>query len=335
MTGAALCLAALAGCVWTGGAAWRAWLGAAFLSISLPVGALALIMTMRLIPGAWARETSPILEAEALLAPVGALALLPVMLTMPALYRWVHEPQATAFRSAWLSPGGFIGVTLAWLATVFALTRLLARRPDAPRAVSCVGLILFLIFGTFTATDWLQSLDPEFSSSGFGLYVVSLQILTALAVAIVFALAGPEGLPRQGTLGGLLLTLLLLWGYLAFMPFFISWSADAPAAAVWYRRRGQGVWGDIAWLVAATRFVPAFLLLFRTVRNHRRWLFWVALAVTAGTAPEVAWLVLPAPPRGAPAGGSTAALFVTGVAGIGLLAAALLQPARAWIGERP
>ncbi|HEY3800866.1 MAG TPA: hypothetical protein VGL58_21135 [Caulobacteraceae bacterium] len=331
---AAVLLAVLVACAIVGGAAWRAWLGAAFLVISLPVGALGLIMTMRLVPGAWAREASPILEAETLLAPVGALTLLPVLVALPALYGWVREPQTTAFRAAWLTPAGFVAVTVAWLVILFALAALLARRPDAPRAVSCVGLILFLVFGTFAATDWVQSLDAAFNSSGFGLYIICLQILLALSSAIVFGLARPEGLPRQGILGGLLLTVLLLWGYLDFMPFFISWSADVPAAAVWYLRRGAGVWGDVAWLVAACRFVPAFLLLFRGVRNNRRWLLGVSAAVTAGAVPEVAWLVLPAPPGGAPADAGTGLLFIGAVAGIGGLCAALLQPARAWVGAR-
>jgi hypothetical protein len=270
-----------------------------------------------------------------LLAPVGALALVPVMIALPALYRWVHAPQPTPFRAVWLTPAGFVLVTVVWLAILFGLARLLVKRPDAPRAVSCVGLVLFLVFGTFAATDWLQSLDADFDSSGFGLYVVCLQILLALAVAIVLALGGREGLPRQGIVGGLLLMLLLMWGYFAFMPFFISWSADVPAAAVWYLRRGQGVWGDIAWLVAATRFVPAFLLLFRSVRNGRRWLLWVAAAVVAGSVPEVAWLVLPAPPGGSAADVAAGALFVAAVVGIGALCAALLQPARAWTAARP
>lgn len=330
--GAIVLLGALVVGALAGGAAWRGWLGAAFLAISLPVGALGLIMTMRLISGVWARETSPILEAEALLAPLGALTLVPVLAALPVLYRWVHEPQRTAFRAAWLTPGAFVGVTLAWLALIFALTALLARRPKAPRAISCVGLILFMIFGTFAATAWLQSLDPDFNSSGFGLYVISLQMLLALAVAIVIGLSRPEGLPRPGILGGVLLTVLLLWGYFIFMPFFISWSADVPAAAVWYLRRGRGVWGDLAWLVAATRFIPAFLLLFRTVRNDRRWLLAVASVVAAGSVPEVAWLVLPSPPGGLSADPATAAVFILAVTGISALSAALLHPARAWIG---
>lgn len=330
IAGGAALLGALAGCAAHGGSAWRAWLAAAFLAVSPPVGALGLIMQMRLIPGAWARETSPILEAETRLAPLGAAAFAPVLIALPSLYPWVDAPQATPFRAAWLSPPAFVAVTVAWLAIVIGLAAALARRPDAPRWISCVGLVLFMIVGSFAATDWLQSLDPDFNSSGFGLYVLCLQILLALALAIVLGLSDPAGAPRQGILGGLLLTVLILWGYFSFMPFFIIWSADVPAGAVWYLRRGQGVWGDTAWLVAGARFAPAFLLLFRTVRNTRRWLLWTAAAVVAGTVPEVAWLVLPSPPGGAAADGLTGALFLLAVVGVALLYAALLRPALTW-----
>jgi hypothetical protein len=334
LAGAAAVLAALAGCALVGGAAWRAWLGAAFLVVSLPIGAFPLIMMMRLIPGAWGRETSPLLEAETLLTPLGALALIPVLVAMPSLYRWVQEPQATAFRAAWLSPWAFVTLTVAWLVILSGLAALLVRRPTAPRAVSCVGLVLFMIGDTFAATDWVQSLDPDFNSSGFGLYVVCWQVLLALSAAIVVGLAPAQSLPRQGILGGLLLTVLIMWGYFSFMPFFINWSGNEPAEAVWYLRRGAGVWGDLAWLVAATRFVPAFLLLFRTVRNDRRWLLAVAAVVALGSAPEAAWLVLPSPPGGAATTGTCGVLFAIGVAGFTALCAALMLPALAWVGQR-
>ncbi|HLK25397.1 MAG TPA: hypothetical protein VKT30_12135 [Caulobacteraceae bacterium] len=327
---AVVALAALVLCVFGGEAAWRAWLGAAFLCISLPIGALGMIMIMRLVPGAWAKQTSPLLEAEAALAPLGAAAFVPVLFASSALYHGVGEHK-TAFREAWLSQPFFIARTLAWILILFALARLLVRRPAAPRAVSCVGLILFLLFGTFAATDWVQALDPDFNSSGFGLYVISLQMLTAYAAAVCFGVSHAEQVAHPGWQGGLLLMLLLMWAYFAYMPYFISWSGDVPSSAVWYLRRGQSVWAWLAWLVAATRFGPAFLLLFTKVRNSRRWLARLAGLVVAGSVPEVAWLVLPAPPSGAPAELSTGALFIAAVLGVGGLFAFLMRPAFAWI----
>jgi len=332
---AAILLAAcLIACGWIGAAAWRGWLAAAFILISLPVGALGLIMSMRLIPGEWAREAAPFLESQAALAPLGAAAMLPVLIALPVVYRWVGVHQATAFRAAWLTPAAYIAVTVCWIAIVFVLALSLIGKPGAPRAVSCVGLILFLTVGTFADTDWVQSLDPDFNSSGFPLYLICLQIMTALATAIVFALAGRAPLKRPGILGGVLLMLLLMWAYFAFMPYFINWSANTPASAVWYLRRGQGVWSALAWLTAALRFIPAFLLLFRTVRNEPGWLLGVSAAVLLGAVPEVAWLVLPAPPHGTPADIATAAIYSAAIIGMSRLTASLLPAARAWAERR-
>ena len=327
---AVLSAAALIACILVGGAAWRAWLGAAFYVASLSIGALGLMMIMRNIPGMWSREATPFLEAEIVLAPLGALAMIPVLVALPALYRWVGEAQATPFRAVWLTPELFIAVTVIWFAVIFILAAALVGRPAAPRWISCVGLLLFALFGTFAATYWVQSLDPDLNSSGFALYVICLQILMGLSGALVFALWSDGDLPRRGIMSGLLLTVLLMWAYFAYMPFFIGWSGDVPTSASWYLRRGGVVWGNLAWLVAACRFIPLFALFFTTVRNSKRWFFWVALVVLLGGIPEVAWMVLPSPPHGAPAGPATAVLFIAAIAGIGGLWAALLRPAFAW-----
>jgi len=307
---------ALGLCAATGGAAWRAWLAAAFLGVAVSAGATGMVMTMRLVPGIWAREVSPWLEAEALIFPIGALAIVPVLLMLPAIYPWTHETQATVFRAAWLSRPLFVVCTIAWLGSLGGLAFLLARQPAAPRAVSCIGLILFLVLGTFAATDWMQSLDPAFNSSGFGLYAICLQMLTGFAAALALALADGAPLARPGVMGGLLLTLLLLWAYFAFMPFFIIWSGNAPSGAAWYLRRSRGVWAALAWTTAACRFGPLFLLLFDAVRRSRRWLLALALVVLAGDLPEVAWLVLPAAPGAAPADSVAAGLFLLAALGL-------------------
>jgi hypothetical protein len=298
MTGGALCAAALIICIIVGHAAWRGWLAAAVLCVAVPSGAVGLFMTTELTPGAWARGSGPFLKMQAWALPVGAAAFLPVLVALPAIYRWVGQAQQTPFRAVWFTEPAFIIVTIVWLAVVAVLWILLLR-PAPAKAVSCVGLLLFLVIGTFAAADWVQSLDPAFNSSGFALYLISLEMLTAQALALVLGLGGPVRMERQGPVGGMLLTLLLFWGYLAFMPYFINWSANVPASAVWYLKRGRGIWAATAALTALCRFVPMFLLLFGSVRNSRRWLLAVSAVVVLGAVPEVAWLVLPSAP-GAP-----------------------------------
>lgn len=311
----ALCLLGLLVCIVVGHAAWRGWLGAAFLCAMAPSGAVGLVMAMRLTPGAWAREATPFLAAEARILPLAAAAFVPVLIWLGSIYSWVGQKETTAFRAAWLSAPAFVATTVIWFLVLAVLWRLLSRRESGPW-VACVGLVLFLAIGTFAATDWLQSLDPAFRSSGFGLYAIAMQMLAALALAIVIGLTSPARMQRQGVLGGILLTLVLFWAYLAYMPYFISWSADVPSAAVWYLKRGRGVWAAVAILVAVCRFVPMFLLLFGKVRNDRRWLLGVASAVLFASIPETAWIVLPAAPGAPRADAWTALAFVLSAVGL-------------------
>lgn len=291
--GAVACLAALVATALMPDAAWRAWLGAAFLWASAPIGALAVLMIMRLTPGDWAEELGPFIEAQTLLLPVGALLIVPVLVMAGRLYGWTDEPAKTAFRAAYLSQPMFIARTVVWYAVLFGLAFLLILRPGRSAAVACIGLVLLPILGDVISTDWLLSLDSEFASSGFGLYVLDIQMLTAFALMIIALTLSGRGVQRPGIIGGLLLTLLLLWGYFAFVQFVITWSDNLPPGVRWYQRRG-GAWTPVMWVVAASRIIPTFLLFFQTIRRSPRMLRILSVAVVLGSVLEAAWLTLPA-----------------------------------------
>lgn len=291
--GAAACLVALVAAALLPAAAWRAWLGAAFLWASIPIGALSVLMIMRLAPGDWSEELGPFMEAQSLLLPVSALLILPVLFEMGPLYVWTHQTQATAFRAAYLSEPLFVLRTILWYAILFllAFVLILDRRRAVP--VACLGLVFVAVYGTVISTDWLLSLDPDFASSGFGLYVLDIQMLSAFACMVIALTFSARTIERPGIIGALLLTLLLFWGYLAFMHFVITWSDNLPPGVRWYQRR-SGPWGLVMWVVAATRLVPTFLLFFQTLRRSPRMLRLLSIVVVLGSVLEAGWLTLPA-----------------------------------------
>jgi hypothetical protein len=162
-----------------------------------------------------------------------------------------------------------------------------------------------------------MTLDPEFASSGFGLQVIAYGACAALAAMILLRIAaGPVRYP--GVLGGLLLTLLLMWAYFAFMPFLIVWSGNLPDAVAWYAARET--WGAILALALASVLggAPLLALLAPQVRNSERWLGWCAASVLGGKAIEFGWLALPG--RGLLA----LAASLLALAGLGCLGAGLL-----------
>jgi hypothetical protein len=331
--GAAACLIALAATAFLPGAHWRAWLGAAFLWASTSIGALALLMIMRLTPGDWSEELGPFMETQILLLPLGALLFAPVLAETAHIYPWIHETQATAFRQAYLSQPFFVVRTVLWYGGLFALGYWLVLREVRSVALACVGLILLPVLGIAIATDWLLSLDPVFASSGFGLYVLDIQMLTAFAMMTAALVLSGQAVQRPGILGGLLLTLLLVWIYLAFTHFLITWSDNLPPGVSWYQRRG-GPWSAVIWTAAASRLIPTFLLFFRTVRNSARALLGLCVAVILGSVLEAAWLTLPATTFAGAATILDVALFAFANLAMAALVAGAFMRAFAWRAAR-
>jgi len=331
--GAVACLIVLAAAALLDGGGWRAWLGAAFLWASIPIGALAVLMIMRLTPGDWSEELGPFMEAQALLLPLGALLIAPVLVETARIYPWTAQPATTAFRASYLSAPMFIGRTVAWYVLLFALAFLLVLRQRRSTPTACIGLVLLPLLGDVIATDWLLSLDPQYASSGFGLYVLDIQMLSAFAVVVIALTLSARPVLRPGIIGGVLLTLLLFWSYLAFTHFVITWSDNLPPGVRWYQRRG-GPWAVVIWLAAATRIVPTFLLFFPSIRRSRRMLGALATAVVAGSMLECAWLVLPAAAPAATA--PDVALFVVANIAMGALSVGAFQRAFPWqLARRP
>lgn len=309
--------AALAAVVLAPDRAGFGWLAALAFWAGVPVGALALLLILRILPGPWAEALGPVAAPAARLLPLVALAGLPVALDLAALYPWARAPLDTAFRAAWLQPVPWLARSALFLAGGSAVAWALAR--PGRRGLAIAALIGLVPFHTVIAFDWLMSLDPAFHSSGFGLWLLAAQALTAFAALLLARLATHRGSPDP--LGALFLVLLLLWAYAAFMPFFIAWSGNLPGPAAWYGRRTAGGWGAVFPLIALLHAVPTALLLFRRFRASRRALAAFAGLVLAGQALQAAWFVLPeAPPGPLPALTGLAALAGLGALGLAALA---------------
>jgi hypothetical protein len=142
-------------------------------------------------------------------------------------YAWARVAQLDGFKRIYLTPVFYDVRTLTILAGASCLALMLVGGSRRSLKVAIIGLVAFVPLQGLLATDWLMSLDLQFHSSGFGLYVLSGQMLTALALLIVMRVsAGPA--EHAGVLGALLLTAILFWAYLAFMQYFILWSGNLP-----------------------------------------------------------------------------------------------------------
>jgi hypothetical protein len=293
--------------------ALRAWLAAAFLWSGVPIGSLGFLMMIRLIGGRWGHSLLPFFEAGALTLPIAAVAMVPVLAGMTLLYPWVGAAIA-GFKGVWLSPLPFVVRTLILFAGLGLLLRALVTRRGSAVVLSSAGLLFLAPMMSIVSVDWLVSLDTEFHSSGFGLYTLSIQFTVALMAAI-WALLGRQP-DRTETLSALLITLILLWIYLAFTSYIIVWSGDLASVVGWYKVRGTGGWGIAIAIAAVIEAVAFLILLSPTVRHSARWLRAIALAMILGKVLEAAWLVLP---QGGAVQLVPVALYVLAVVGLGLI----------------
>jgi hypothetical protein len=294
LLGAAGCALALLLAAIDTSAAFSGWLAGFVLWSAACLGGLALRMMARLIPGAWRAEVVPTAEMLTTLLPLVALAVLPVLIGAHALYPWLADPTPGGFRGVYLSIWFFSSRSILFLVGAMALGFLLLTRPAWSLPLAAGGLIAFVLFDTAVMVDWLMSLEPEFHSSGFGLYAFSIQMSIALMIIAAIRLIADPTHAQTGLLGALMLVSLLLWEYFAFMQYFIIWSENLPKAVAWYQHRGNGIWSAAEYAIAVLNLAPTVLLVFAPVRRSRTCLLAIVAAVLLAKAIEVAWLVFPA-----------------------------------------
>jgi len=268
------------------------WLAFCAMATTIVLGGFFFLLLADIIPGAWGRIVRPPAADLSNGMPWLALCLLPVLLGTHVIFPWSADTSLEGFRGFYLSPVSFALRIVLIMLLLVVLNRQILPRPN--RALAIVSLIIFMLVQNLLATDLVLSLDPEFHSSGFGLYLLSVQALTAFSAMVLLRLGQRQaGRDETGTLGALLLVMLLCWAYFNFMQYFTLWSGNLPSRAQWFVRRGSGFWHFVSVILVWLRLVPAFLLLFRPFRQGRRWLLSFAAVSIVATLMELAWLILP------------------------------------------
>jgi hypothetical protein len=292
VAGAILCCMAWVIALFSPAAALIGWLAAFAFASALPLGALCLFMMMQIIPGGWREELGSTTKTAMLLLPLALAASLPVLVGQHWIYEWARGASLKGVKAVYLSAAFFDLRTLLILAGACLLGWRLLVQADHAISLAVAGLIVFVVAHDLLAVDWLMSLDVEFHSSGFGLYILSGQMLAALAMLILMRFAAGRQ-TNTGLLGALLMTAILLWAYLAFMQYFIIWSGNLTQGVVWFQQRGKGPWAVVEDLMTALHLLPLLLLFFPPVRRSRAWLATLSIAILAGKLLEYAWLTLP------------------------------------------
>ncbi len=305
LVGAVFTVATIIGFIVEPRQALHSYLIAFMFTLGLTLGSMALLMVWYMTGGEWGMMIRRIFEAAMSTLPMMVAAFIPVVLA-PYLhlnYPWAnpeevkHSEHIAHQAAQYLNPNLFLfrGVMyfLAWGLLAYWLmwfSRAQDRAPERAydirlRAISAAGVIIYGWTLTFAVVDWVMSLNPEFTSTIYGLIFMVGQALIALCFTVIVAHALRQFTPLSAVLhsrhfldyGKLMLTFVMLWAYFSYSQWLIIWSGNLPDEIHWFLDRIHGDWGLISFVLIIGHFaVPFALLLSRPLKQNSGKLMWIA-----------------------------------------------------------
>jgi hypothetical protein len=259
-------------------------------------------------------------ESGARTIPFMAILFLPILLGIHNIFSWsrpevVEASHVIKAKTAYLNVSFFIvraavffifwgGV--AFLLSSWSRTQDNTGDPSITRKIRMVSgpaLVLFVMTATFAGVDWMMSLEPDWYSTIYGMHFIVGAALSTFALCIVVLRFLSDYKPFSDVLttrhyhhlGNLMFAFTILWAYMSFSQYLITWSGNLPDDNFWYTRRMGPGWQSVALLLLVGQFfVPFFLLLSRKAKRVIRTLSWVAVGVLVMRLVDLFWLVMPA-----------------------------------------
>jgi hypothetical protein len=262
------------------------WLVAFMFFLTLALGALFLAIIHHLTDAGWSVATRRFCEHIAsLLFPWLAILFVPVILLIGKIYPWynmVHsDDRALTAKGLLFTLPGFIVASAIFFGIWWLLTGRInywSLRQDVTGDPLCTrkmrfhsgwGILAFAATVTVAPTLWMLSLQYQWSSTMYGLYMFASCGWIALATAYILTAI----LQRQRVLSGVLhdnqfyflgvlfFAFTLLEAYFEFAQYFVIWNGNVPDETFWYLIRQNGSWWGIVMLLIFGHFFVPFILL--------------------------------------------------------------------------
>jgi hypothetical protein len=250
-----------------------AWIAVA----AAPIGALGVLMTSYLVRRAWTDKLHSVMTATTATLPLAGGLFIPILIGVNELYPAAADHASLpAFKALYLAPWFFSFRTVIYFVVWYLLATWLWSAWNysgrMTRAASA-GLIVYALTVSLAGVDWMESLEPHFHSSIYGLLFLSFALLNGVAFAVGAGIwLGRRIGPIRGY-SALLLSTILLWAYLHAMQYIVIWSADIPDEVTWYLERSADGWRYLLIGLSLGQLIfPFFALLNEKVRADRRWL---------------------------------------------------------------
>jgi hypothetical protein len=312
----------------------RSYLFAFLFWSGLTMGSLTWVMISHMTGGGWGVVNRRFGEAAFMNLPLILLFLLPLCLmpnSLHDLFPWAHaadfasDPKVASVlknRATWYTPTMFLtrNVVILIILTLVALRMrsgsLELDRADNPvlrrrlRLVAAPGVLIYFIFITSWAMDFVLSRETNWFSTIIGFLMAIQQGATAMSVIVLavcyFAKYRPlkDYLQPQhlNDLGNLLLTLVILWTYMNVAQLLVIWQGQTIEDIGYYTHRGLGIhgswWGYVAIaLLIGHFFTPFLLLLMKGLKRKTATLAKIAAWILFMRFIDCLWVVAPNGPH--------------------------------------
>ena len=268
------------------------YLAAFAWGFTLCMGALFFVLLQHLTSAGWSVTVRRGAEQLMSVLPIFVGLFIPVILLRNELYPWLGE---AAHHPAIAAKHGFLNFPF-WAARtgiyftiiIFLSTRLhgWSHEQDesgdpkltvAMNKLSAPGMPLFALTLTFAGIDWFMTLDPEWYSTMFGVYLFAGSVISIMAFLVLFysrltaakLLRDAVNAEHFHDIGKLMFAFTIFWAYIGFSQYFLIWYANIPEETLFFKHRQENGWGTISiFLVLGHFFFPFFLML---SRHAKRW----------------------------------------------------------------
>jgi hypothetical protein len=277
--------------------------------LGLTLGALFFTMLHHLARAGWSVVLRRISEGLASNILLMLVLFIPLLFGLDKLYQWTNldlhkaEKHWDIYKDHYLTTNGFVIRFAIYFAIWIGLALYFKSKSikqdttgDVQLSVtmgkvSAPGMIILGYTLSAAAIDLLMSLNANWASTIFGVYIFAGSVLCFLATTTLIALwlRGKGILAEAITtehyhdLGKLTFAFTFFWGYVAFSQYMLIWYANMPDETQWFTPRQVGPWLWVSLiLLFGHLFIPFVGLMSRHAKRRLQifafWAFWILAA---------------------------------------------------------
>ena len=279
-----------------------------FYIFSFALGALFFILMQFLTRAGWSSSIRRLAEILMVMIPYLAVLFVPIIVMLflgsSALYGWNAsakdmENSVVATKATFYLTKEFFTIRTIVYFTFWILTAnwffRLSRQQDESGDTELSSIrqkwsgpliMIFALAMSFSAFDWLMSIDADWYSTIFGVYVFAGSQMGFFAMLIVISMLLQNAGKVQKLvtvehfhdMGKFTFGFVMFWSYIAFSQLVLIWYANIPEETYWYRVRLENNWIVFSYALIPIHFIIPFLFLMsRHIRRSRK-----LLAIGAG-----------------------------------------------------